>query len=132
MSSELLDWSEKFVRNKDLILKKIESLSFFDTGFVCNHKDGSKRTYIISENLESAKELENTTFICLNTKNNVNYLAKNWERFIGSKTCSIVFANPKTNNQWTIFPYTHNRFCDPKTLKTGLKSLYTSVEAADG
>jgi hypothetical protein len=86
--------------------------------------------YIIHDNLNqfNKKDIkENSILVCLNTKENLNYLIENWYNYTKLKTLKIIFANPDLNLQWTIIPYTHNRFSDPKNLKNGLKSIFSSV-----
>ena len=126
----LLDWTQAYISYLNSFRNNIVSKDVKENSVVCEYKDKGTITYQVHENLADFKDDEvkdNSILVCLNNKTNLNYMIDNWPKFIKVKTLKLIFANPKHNLQWSILPYTHNKFSDPVTLKTGLKSLFSSV-----
>jgi len=126
----LTEWTQAYISYLNSFRNNLISREVKENVFVCEYKDKGKIIYVVHENLNEfdKKDIkENSVLVCLNTKVNLNYLIENWNNYIKFRTLKIIFSNPNLNLQWTILPYTHNRFSDPKNLKNGLKSIFSSV-----
>lgn len=133
---KLNEWTKHFIKFKDCMKKHIKDMTIETDRIITTEKIKNK-TYLINEDLEQGTRLLNTAktetvfVVCLNTKNNVNYLFKQWKRLSEHKDFTVVFANPKSNENWTIHLQTHNAIIEPETLEQGLQSLYKSINPAD-
>ena len=65
--------------------------------------------------------------LLLNKKKNVDFLINNWKNFIKFEKISIYFVNLNTNQNWIIYPYTHEKICGEKNLNKGIMTLFGSV-----
>ena len=65
----------------------------------------------------------------MNTEENLDYLIAHWKDFITFSKLKIMFVNPIVNEQWSLFPKTHDAISDKESLQTGLTSLFSSVPA---
>ena len=56
-------------------------------------------------------------------------IVDNWSKFVNNPGFCIYFVNPNSikDIRWIIFPYTHNKICEPSNIKSGLKSLFSNV-----
>ena len=138
VKSFLVDWMVDFLKNKDMILKKMESIEKNKEGFDIYVKYNDKEQFfMVMPVLENADELlgrldENRHFglVVLNTMENFNFLVKNWNGFARFKSLCIYFVNPfsKLDKKWVIYPYTHNNYCERNSLERGLKAMFDMVE----
>ncbi|HLC60445.1 MAG TPA: hypothetical protein VJJ52_03370 [Candidatus Nanoarchaeia archaeon] len=136
--SFLIEWTASFVKNKDVIAKKIENIEKNKDAFDLYVKFKDKEQFFIISpsinNLDSIiPKLKNDSHFCivaLNSSENLECLIKNWRKLIDFKFLSIIFVNPfsQLDKKWIIYPYTHHRICDESSLKTGLKSMFDMVE----
>jgi len=98
---------------------------------ICDYKDKGQITYLIYDNLADLvfDNINTGTFVvvCLNKKENVLVLTKEWNKFIKNNEVKILFVNPELNKNWSINPSLHNKFCDTKNLKMGLLSLFEQI-----
>jgi len=134
----LKEWIINFFKNKDLILKKIESIKENKQGFDVYIKFKDKEKFFIIE--PSIENIDNTLsrlddkrhfgLVLLNTNDNFDILVNNWNKFIKIKNLCIYFVNPfsKLDKKWIIYPYTHNNICEEGALEKGLRSMYEMVE----
>ncbi|MFC1732473.1 hypothetical protein ACFL6I_19385 [candidate division KSB1 bacterium] len=130
---------ERFVKNKDLILRKIEKISKKEEFLIAELKDGKQHCYLIEpflDNIDAAfaklKDYEFCSLVVYNTKENFDVLIKNWDIIAKFKRqFSIYFINPfsKTEKRWSIYPMTHNMVTEKSGLKPGLITLFSNVEA---
>lgn len=90
------------------------------------HLDSTTHQVIIQESLKPVNASDKTTIATLNTKENVEFLANNWDDFLHPQL-SILFMNPQTQEQWKVIPYSHNKIAEKKHLKKGLLSLSSQV-----
>ena len=135
--SFLVDWTKNFVKNKDIITKKIEKIENEKEGFDLYIKYKDREQYFIItpkiEDIDSIIQKINNEYylsiVTLNSKENFDAVLKNWNRLISFKFLSIIFVNPfsELDKKWIIFPYTHNKISDEKSLETGLKSMFAMV-----
>lgn len=139
----LVEWTVNFVRNKDVISKKIEKIEHEKNGFDLYVKYRDREQYfIISSNIdkidsiiEKIKDvaLSNIFYffiVTLNSKHNLDALLKNWNKLSNFKMLSIIFLNPFSglDKKWIISPHVHNKICDKNSLETGLRSIFDTVE----
>ena len=133
------DWALKFIKNKDIIFRKIVSIEsssneFYDAKVI--YKD--KIQYLVSrakleEIINLFPKISNDFYLWItvvNSKENFNFLIKNWDRFMEYKNISICFINPfsSTDVKWIVNPYTHNIISEKSSLNAGLKAMYETVE----
>ena len=139
--SFLVKWTIDFVKNKDIIAKKIERIENGKDGFDLYVKYNDKEQYFIIQpsisNLDDIAQKLNSnhhsTIITLNSKGNFDSLFKNWNKLVQFKFLSIIFINPfsSMDKKWIIFPHTHNKICDESSLQTGLKSMFETVDSIE-
>ena len=139
--SYLVEWTANFVKNKDVIARKIENIEKNKDGFDLYVKFKDKEQFfIISPNINNLDlvipKLKSDSHFCivtLNSGENLDSLIKNWRRLIEFKFLSVVFVNPfsQLDKKWIIYPHTHHKICDESSLKTGLKSIFEMVEPID-
>jgi len=136
--SFLIEWTINFVKNKDVISRKIENIEKNKNGFDLYVKFKDKEQFfIISPSINDLDSiiprLKNDSHFCivaLNSGENLQSLVKNWRKLVDFRFLSIIFVNPfsQLDKKWMIYPYTHNKICDESSLKTGLKSMFEMVE----
>ncbi|MBI2656707.1 hypothetical protein HYX03_03135, partial [Candidatus Woesearchaeota archaeon] len=117
--SFLVGWTIGFIKNKDIISKKIERIENGKDGFdlYVKYKD-REQYFIISPNIADIdaiiQRLNNNSYfsiVTLNSRENFNIFIKSWHRLISFKFLNIIFVNPfsETDKKWIVFPYTHQR-----------------------
>ena len=126
---KLIDWLDPYIDYLNSFKKNLLSKVIKDNMIICEYKDKGLVEYIASELLNNDIELtkKQLVIVCLNNKANLNFLIKNWEKFVQNPTLKMMFVNPNLNQQWSLLPYIHNKFGDPDSLETGLKSLFDSI-----
>lgn len=134
----LADWTINFIKNKDIIAKKIENIKNGKNGFDLHVKYRDREQYFIIapsiSNIDSIiQKIDNNahyTIVTLNSRENFNTMIKNWHKLVSFKFLSIIFANPfsELDKKWVIFPYTHHKICDESSLENGLKAMFEMVE----
>ena len=137
----LVEWTINFVKNKDIISKKIEQIENGKDGFdlYIKYKDREQYFIIITKiaDIDSIIRkisgfVNETTYFSiatLNSKENFNIIVKNWNKLINFKFLNIIFVNPfsELDKKWIIFPYTHHKICDESSLENGLKAMFELV-----
>lgn len=136
--SFLVEWTINFLKNKDILAKKIEKIENGKDGFDLYVKYKDREHYLIVEpqlkdfNSIMQKINNNSYFsiVTLNSKENFDVVVKNWNALVGFKFLNIIFVNPfsESDKKWIIFPHTHHKICDEQSLDTGLKSMFGMVE----
>ena len=76
---------------------------------------------------ETLNKITQNSIVCLNKRENVEFLVENWDKFSDNKNQKIYFVNTKTNDKWVISPYLHSKLTSPKTLKKGILTLFEST-----
>lgn len=137
-SSFLAEWTINFIKNKDIISKKIENIENGRNGFDIHVKYRDREQYFVIapslSNIDSIiQKIDNHahyTIVTLNSKENFDAMLKNWAKLVNFKFLSIIFANPfsELDKKWIIFPFTHHKVCDESSLENGLKSMFDMVE----
>ncbi len=136
--SFLKEWVTRYLKNKDIITKKIQSIEDFDDGFDVIKKDKEQRFFVkpflvdYEDTLQKIRNYAHSkVIICLNTKENFEEFINKWDRFVDAgRDLSVYFVNPfsKTEKVWIINPHTHALISDEQTLKQGLKTMAETVE----
>ena len=136
--SFLIDWAINFIKNKDIVAKKIEKIENNKDGFdlYVKYKDREQYFIIVADigdiDLITQKINNNHYFsiVTLNSKGNFDAMLKNWDKLINFRFLSIIFVNPFSglDKKWIVFPYTHHKISDDSSLKNGLKAIFEMVE----
>jgi hypothetical protein len=138
IQEELMDWVEHYIKNRDLIAKQVVNIMRHEEGWSLRVvKQQGQQWYLVEPHLENAesitsrmKEETDACLVVLNTKKNVDVIATHWKDLVKYPKLCIIFVNPnsETDKRWIIFPHSHHKIIEPKTLKKGLQSLYNTVE----
>jgi hypothetical protein len=135
INSFLVDWSIRYLQNKDSINKEIVDIEKIkdSSDFIVHYKDRI-RYFNISPILESCvidkiKTCNNYSIFTLNNNANIRFVVNGWKELITFKDLKIHFINPfsSVDKVWAINPYTHARICDNSSLDLGLKSMSEMV-----
>lgn len=135
--SFLVKWAVDFLKNKDLLAKKIEKVENGRDGFDLYVKYRDREQYVIVApkiSIDAILQKINNNFyfsiVTLNSEENFKAVIKNWNRLIGFKFLNIIFVNPfsSLDKRWIVFPHTHQKICDGAFLENGLKSMFGMVE----
>ena len=130
----LLEWAGFYAKHKDIYEKKIVDIKEDGDKLVIKRKE-DVINYLGQPSLNKNKlkdfgKKDFITIVTFNTANNIEELLKGWHFYAEYPNLIIIFINPKSNldTKWIIKPYLHQRICDEKALKRGLKSIYETVE----
>lgn len=136
--SFLSEWTINFIKNKDIIAKKIESIENGKNGFDLYVKYRDREQYfIIAPSIADMDPIihrlsnnSHYTIVALNSRENFDAMIKNWRRLISFKFLNIIFVNPfsQLDKKWIVFPHTHHKICDEVSLENGLKTMFGMVE----
>ena len=137
--SFLVDWTTNFLKNKDIILRKIEQIEHNKDGFdiKVTYKDKTQFFVVtmklidINHIMERFKDPEgHYAIVTFNMKENIDAMAKHWNHLVKFKYLSVYFINPWSNadKKWIIYPHTHNKICEEDSLHEGLHSMAELVE----
>ncbi|MBU1202131.1 MAG: hypothetical protein KJ583_05795 [Nanoarchaeota archaeon] len=131
MEIKLEDWTIHFVKNKDLIARKLINYEEKE-GFILFHFKDKDVKYYVKEHLDATilsliKEDCFKTIVCLADKKNLDFLIDNWDLFKGIETLSLLFVRMSDNAKWIINPFVHSKICDDSALKLGLTSMYDNT-----
>lgn len=136
--SFLTDWTINFIKNKDIISKKIEKIENGRDGFDLYVKYKDREQYFIITpsiiDIDSiTQRINNNSYfsiVTLNSRENFEAILKNWNRLISFKFLNIIFVNPfsEMDKKWIIFPHVHHKICDESSLENGLKAMFDMVE----
>ena len=133
----LIEWTKTYLMHKDILTKKITAITENKDNFDLIVKYADKEQFVIIEPviggieqiISRLNEEQHFTLVVFNTKENFDIVSENFNRLAAFKNFNIIFVNPlsELDKKWIISPYTHNRICDPASLKTGLKALFDGV-----
>ncbi len=128
---DLKEWTINLVKHRDIFSRRLIDFKVEKNTIEFNFKD-KKHLYVIMPLLDDSinkylKE-EYITVVCLNKKENVNFLIANWNVFIKYSNLNFIFVNPNMNDKWSINPNIHERVSERETLALGLKSMFESVQ----
>jgi hypothetical protein len=127
---DLIEWATAFIDNLNSFRHDLEKKEIKGNEIDCIYKVKGPVKYIIEPDIKQDilnKLGGNTILVCLNRKDNLDFMIKNWDDFRKNPKLKVIFANPKTNEQWSLIPCTHHMISDPKNLKPGLKSVFETI-----
>lgn len=129
---QIMEWADNYLRHRDLVLNRIKEIKVGKDKIEVANKDGSTEVAVCMpelSKLDIGVKLP-TIYVTLNRKENLKFLLDSWKQIAAVKEISIIFINPNSQleTKWIIRPYVHNRICDDSSLKTGLKSMFDTVE----
>lgn len=137
----LKEWTVNYIKNRDIILKQIESINekSKEWDVVVKTKTGEKY-YLIRPYMEDFNKIlqllddNAVTVVVLNTKDNLNILIENWDKLVDYPKFCILFVNPysELEKKWVIYPKTHQFVTEKSSLGRGLKALFQTVEPWKG
>lgn len=131
--SELKEWAQIFLKSRDVLQRSITGFENLNGDFVV-HKTAGDVLFLVRPELSNVDEVVEKSsgsagLVVLNTKKNVDAVIANWEKLAKLKGLCIYFVNPKTNDKWLLYPFTHNQITEKPALRRGLESLFSMVPA---
>ena len=139
IKQHLTEWITTYLKNRDLMFRKIESIEQNKGGFdFCIKFKDKEQFFIVQPTMKDIISLlskfgseHHFGLAVFNTHENFDILIKNWARFAEVKNLSIYFINPFSNldKKWIIHPNTHNSICEKNALVKGLKSMFETVDS---
>lgn len=136
--SFLVEWAMHFIKNKDIISKKIEKIENGKDGFDIYVKYKDREQYFIIAptiaDIDLIIERLNNNFyfsiVTLNSRGNFEIILKNWNKLVNFRFLNIIFVNPfsELDKRWVVFPHTHHKICDESSLENGLRAMFEMVE----
>lgn len=132
----VLTWLEEFLKNKDLIQKRIAHMERIDAGLRVERKDGSVVVYIPAPALDEdvlakARSRVHVGIITFNTPANVAFLKKRWEAFVAlGRHAQIIFINPASarETRWIIFPATQAMLSEENMHAASIDTIREGVD----
>ena len=127
----LKDWTLLYLKNLDAMRIIKSTIQINDKNIVRNLDGKIEYYYIFNKLNEQILVLlsdKSICFVCLNKKENINFIIKNWEDLIKYEKIKFIMVNTDVNEKWILCPHIHNRISDKGSLKVGLFSLFQSVE----
>lgn len=122
---QLDEWTRIHLKQRDLIKRQITDIRQEQEELLINYKDGSTKKALVVEELQGNEEAD--IISTHNNTSNVKILLEHWEHYAKQERLQIIFANTKTNEQWTIKPYLHNKIADTTNLQAGIKSMHENI-----
>ncbi len=136
----LKDWTLTYIKNRDILHRKISTVADKGDYFLVTNADESHVVIVVKDSINDfaalivrLRELEKLhsatklTLVVYNTEKNLNHLMLHWKELLTLATLTVIFVNTATNEKWLISPYVHHKIADPESLELGLKSLFESI-----
>ncbi|MBW2967457.1 hypothetical protein KY362_03140 [Candidatus Woesearchaeota archaeon] len=132
----LMDWFSRYIKNRDLVFRKIAAVKEEENKVVVEQKDGRVVHNYIEPFPEDFAALaagmpeEHKGIVVYHSKQNFDGIVKAWDKLAGVKNLTIYCINPfsKLDKKWIINPRTHALVSDPESLKEGLKAMFETVD----
>lgn len=126
----LKDWIINLVRHKDILARNI--IEIIENPLTVKFKD-KEIAYLTEPTLNDGllkKIGENKCVVTFNTKKNFDFFAKHFNELSKFRGLVFYFINPFSNldKKWVIHPCVHAQIADNTSLKTGLKSMFETVD----
>jgi len=129
------EWAVSYVKHKDILTKNITNIKEEQDRVIVKLKD-KEQVFLVRPTaddsvIQEINKDKNIGIVMLNSKENLDFLIKNWSKIIKFEKLTIFFINPfsELDIKWFISPCTHNKICDKDSLKLGLKTMFETVEA---
>ncbi|MBW2970745.1 hypothetical protein KY320_01140 [Candidatus Woesearchaeota archaeon] len=132
--AEILDWAYEYLKNRDLVFRRIEDIKLEPHRLLVKYKDEHIEVVVAMTDLSELKleklDTEMSVFVP-NKRQNLDFLIKRWSEFAALPNLKFVFFNPGSllEKRWIIKPYVHNKICDSQSLKQGLVAMFEGVDA---
>ncbi len=131
--AELKEWAQIFLKSRDAIQKSITGIENLNGDFIV-HKAGGDVLFLVRPELSNVDEIvqkaaNSSGLVVLNTKKNLDLVIANWDKLAKLKGLCIYFVNPKSNEKWLVYPFTHDQITEKPALRRGLESLFSMVPA---
>src|SRR3989304_8284668 len=131
VSAQLREWAEIYLKSRDVLQKAITGFESLDGDFIV-HKATGDVIFLIRPEFVNVEEVvekvtSNAGLVILNTKKNVDFVISNWDKLAKLNGLCIYFVNPKLNDKWLLYPYTHAQITEKSALRRGLESLFSMV-----
>lgn len=136
----LMNWIVRYVKNKDLILKKIVDVTLDSGGVSVKNKSGQISRYVVLLSLASLESVVSSQpkdcelcVITINSKDNMNFLVKKWDFAVSNSFLTVIFVNPFSDldEKWVVKPSIHARICEKKNLARSFSSISETVNLID-
>jgi hypothetical protein len=132
--SFLSEWFIEFLKYKDSTKKELVSIEKRDKQNFSLHFKTRIIYCVVAPELDleifNLFDLNKDQFIVvLNNQNNVDFVARRWDKLVRFHSLKIYLVNPFSNPEkfWILSPNAHNKICDDSSLLVGLKSLAEAV-----
>ncbi len=132
----LREWAIIYVKNKDIMQKSITSIDENVDGFdFIVRKASGDQFFLVRPGFSDVDEIvskgedKQLGLVVLNTRENLDRVISGWDKLCKLRGLCIYFVNPKSNDKWLLFPYTHERITERAALRKGLESLFSMVES---
>ena len=130
----LREWAVSYLKHRDMIAKNIVNIKEEQDRVIVKLKD-KEQVFLIRPTADDSVVQEinkdkNIGIVMLNSKENLDFLIKNWSKLIKFEKLTIFFTNPfsELEKKWFVSPYIHNKICDKDSLNLGLKTMFETVE----
>ena len=133
----LREWTVHYVKNKDILTRKIESITEQGEDSILVKAKDREQLYLIRpfvKDMQGAlaglKKENSVNIVLCNTPDNFNAMLKAWESLIAFPKLTIIFVNPfsQLDTKWVLIPHTHDLISERESLKLGLKTMFEMVE----
>ena len=127
---ELQEYIINYVKYKDAIKQSLQHVERKKDHVLFTFKNEKIPYYTCEKLADAPKSFASpgkNYIVCLNTKENAEYLIQNWKQYAAIKHLIIIFANIKQHEQWLINTHIHARCTDEKAIKEGILSLFATV-----
>ncbi len=128
---ELKEWAQIFLKSRDAVQKSITGIENLNGDFIV-HKAAGDILFLVRPEILNVDEIVqqaagSSGLVVLNTKKNLDLVIANWDKLAKLKGLCIYFVNPKSNEKWLIYPFTHDQITEKPALRRGLESLFSMV-----
>lgn len=144
ISQFLFDWTFHFIKNKDIILRKIVNIEeYMNQDYIFVEYKDKRMVYLVVpfikdfdktwndlQEFKKKTESDASCIVMFNNKENLDKMVEKWSIVDKDPKFQLVFTNPfsMTEKRWIVIPFTHSRISEPSALKSGLKALFSTVD----
>jgi len=132
-AAQLKEWAQIYLKSRDIMQKSITGFDSLNGDFVVRKSTGDVLILIRPELSNADEVVEKASgsagLIVLNTKKNLDFVISNWVKLAKLKGLCIYFVNPRANEKWLLYPYTHDQITEKPALRRGLETLFSMVTA---
>ncbi len=139
----LKQWALRYVRHRDINVKKIVDIKDTDYGFLVVNNNGTSASCVIWVSLgdinkdviqaTAAADKKSVLIVTLSNEDNIRAVYGMWDTLAANQGLLIIFVNPFSSQEekWVLKPFLHNKVCDRASLLQGLKAMAELVEPID-